>query len=114
MKTIEFAKRIYERRKKYFDNLDFYLEKIKERTIQILPDAKIYLFGSVVKGNFHTVLSDIDIAIVSNIIPERAIERARIRLRILEGFELSPFELHLLKPEEWEFYKKFIDKYREI
>ena len=111
----EFAKILYERRKKYFDNLDHYLKIIKERVSKLLPDAKLYIFGSVVKGNYHPMLSDIDIAIVSDKIPKSANERAKLRLKIIEGFELSPFELHLLTKREWEFYRKFIKKdYREI
>ena len=43
------------------------------------------------------MLSDIDVAIVSNNMPEDANERVRIRLKLLESFEFSPFEIHIIK-----------------
>lgn len=114
MKAIEFAIKIFEKRKRYFENKDFYLKLIKDRAIKTLPDAKIYLFGSVVEGNYHPAVSDIDVAVVSQEIPDDAGERAKIRLKLKEGFEFSPFEVHLLTLKEWEFYKLFIEKFEEI
>ena len=114
MKPVEIAIRIYEKNKRYFDNLEVYLEVIKERTLEILSDAKIYLFGSVVEKKVHP-LSDIDIAIVSDKIPESADERAGVKIKILEEFDtFTPFELHLLTRREWEFYRRFIKEFREV
>jgi len=115
IEPVELAKFIYEKRKEYFDNLEYYLKIIKQRVKELLPDAKVYLFGSVVTGDYHPALSDIDIAIVSENIPEKAIERARIRIKLLEDLDYHPFEIHLLTPKEWEFYKNFVkDNYKEI
>ncbi len=71
MKAVELAKKVYERRRKYFEGLDFYLELIKERVVELFPDAKVYLFGSVVEGNVHPH-SDIDVAVVTENAPRSA------------------------------------------
>ncbi len=113
MKAVELAKRIYERRKKYFENLDLYLKLIKERIKVIFPDAKIYLFGSVVEGRTHPH-SDIDVAIVTDNIPKNVRELARIKIKVLEGLEFSPFELHILSEKEWSFYRNFVKKFKEV
>ena len=115
MKPVEVAIRIYERKKKYFNNLEAYLDVIKEKTLEILPDAKIYLFGSVVERKIHP-FSDIDIAIVSDRIPESADERAGVKIKILEGFDIfTPFEFHLLTRREWdEWYSRFVKDYIRI
>ncbi len=113
MKAVEVAKRVYENRRKYFENLEFYLNIIKQRVKRRIPGAKLYLFGSTVEGKIHP-LSDIDIAIVSDSVPERVKDIAKFKLEILENFELSPFELHVLNEREWEFYRKFIKKFKEI
>ncbi len=113
MKAVELAKKVYERRRKYFENIDFYLNLIKERTKVILPDAKIYLFGSVVEGKTHPH-SDIDVAIVTNKAPKSIEELAKIKAKILEGLEFSPFELHILSEKEWSFYRNFVKKFKEV
>ena len=59
--------------------------------------------------------SDIDVAIVSPLIPESATERAKLKLKIIDGYNFSPLEVHLLKPSEWNFYRNFVkDEFREI
>ena len=113
MRAVELAKRVYERRKKYFKNLDFYLDLVKKRVREIFPNAKIYLFGSVVEGRVHTH-SDIDLAVVTDNAPKNVRELARIKVKILEGLDFSPFELHILSEKEWNFYKNFVKKFREI
>gem|GEM_PF-4967899 len=49
---MEFLREVYERRKKYFEQLEKYLEDIKEIVKKDAPDAEIYLYGSVAEGNF--------------------------------------------------------------
>jgi len=63
---MEFLKKVYERRRRYFDDLNQNLERIKEIVAREVADAEVYLYGSVVEGNFSIGLSDIDIAIVSD------------------------------------------------
>lgn len=115
MRAVEFAKRIYNRRKKYFENSRKYSKIIKTRAKNIFgKDARIFVFGSLVRKDYHPMISDIDIAVVSKGIPERAAERAKTKLKLKKGFEFSPFEIHLLNHKEWQTYKKFIDAYSEV
>ena len=113
MKAVELAKKVHERRRRYFDDLDFHLDFVKKQIREVFPDAKIYLFGSVVEGKVHPH-SDIDLAVVTNHTPKNVKELAKIKIKILEGLEFSPFELHILSENEWNFYKNFIEKFREI
>ena len=112
MKAVNLAKRVYERRK-FFEDIDFYLDLIKRRVKEVFPDAKVYLFGSVVEGKMHPH-SDIDVAIVTNSAPKKVSEIAKIKVKVLEGLEFSPFELHVLSEKEWNFYKNFVRKFRKV
>ena len=94
--AIELAKKIYEKRKVFFDEAEKHLKTVAERAKELLPDAKVYLFGSYYRGDHHPALSDIDVAVVSPLVPENATERARLKLKIIEGYEFSPLEVHLL------------------
>ncbi|MEM3869081.1 MAG: nucleotidyltransferase domain-containing protein [Candidatus Jordarchaeales archaeon] len=114
MKPVEFAKRIYEKRRSVFERWEEYVEKVKERGTRLLPETKVYVFGSVVREDYHPMLSDIDVAVVSPGVPEGAAERVRVKLKLTEGFDESSLEIHLLTPKEWETYRRFIDVYREI
>jgi len=51
---------------KVFENYLEYGKKIKELLEKHLSSFELFIFGSVVKGNFSIGLSDIDIAIVSD------------------------------------------------
>ena len=55
---MEFLRKVYERRRKYFEQLNEYLKRIKEIVKREIPDAEIYLYGSVVEGRFSIGLSD--------------------------------------------------------
>ena len=49
--------------------------------------------------------------------PESNLERAKIKVRILDRIgKWNPFEIHLVNPKEYEWYRKFIllDKYVEV
>ncbi|MEM2024619.1 MAG: nucleotidyltransferase domain-containing protein [Candidatus Caldarchaeum sp.] len=73
---------------------------------ELLPDAEVYVFGSAVTGDC-VASSDVDILIVSEQLPARNIERARIKVEIEEKAGLPPyhpFELHLTTLEEAEPY----------
>ena len=99
---------------KYFKNYSSYARKIAIMARESLPDVKVFLFGSVLK-NEQTPSSDIDLLVFSKKMPPRLSKRNRIKVKILKevGF-FSPFELHLVDKEEFEFYKKFIDKMKEV
>jgi len=93
-----------------------YATKIVEVTKTILPDSRVYVFGSVVKGE-ATGGSDIDILIVSKHIPKNGIKRAEIKVKIEELANLPlhhPIEFHLVNEEEAEWYFKRIKELKEI
>jgi len=108
--AVEVVKEIYLKRKAFFDEAERHLKVVSERAKEILPDSKVYLFGSFVRGDYHPALSDIDVAVVSPSAPERPSERTKLKLKILEGYDFSPVELHILTPSEWEFYRNFIEE----
>lgn len=87
-----------------------YVNGIVEAVKTVLPGSKIYVFGSVIKGE-STGGSDVDILIVSEGVPESNLERARIKVKIEELSSLPPyhpFEFHLANREEGEWYFKRI------
>jgi len=81
------------------------LRSNKERIKRIYPDCEIYLFGSVAEGNYD-ILSDIDVAIVTN-----SKEDKRIEIQKILGM---PFEIHLFSKKEWEEIRNKIGKYIKI
>lgn len=110
---MEFLREVYERRRKYFEQLNEYLKKIKEIVKREIPDAEIYLYGSVVEGRFSIGLSDIDVAIVSDRFKDRE-KKLEVFGKLIKEFFDSPFEFHVLTREQWNFYKKFIKSVKKI
>ncbi|MCS7121542.1 MAG: nucleotidyltransferase domain-containing protein [Archaeoglobaceae archaeon] len=49
----------------YFKNYRKYLQEISEILSNYLKKFEVYVFGSVVRGDYSPGLSDIDVAIVS-------------------------------------------------
>jgi len=49
---VELAKKVHERRKRYFDDLDFHLDFVKKRIREIFPDAKITYLDQSLKEKF--------------------------------------------------------------
>ena len=90
-----------EKRKEYFANFVKYAEKVKEAVKRIDPDARVVIFGSVVRGDVRPD-SDIDLLIITRI-AENLDERIKLRIRMMEilGGE-SLFELHIITAEEYE------------
>ena len=89
-------------KKDVFNNLHFYLAKIKESILSADQNSRIYLFGSVVSGNYN-MASDIDILIVTSVdrnIIQNALDKENL------GF---PFEFHLRNEEEAEPYFRHIN-----
>ncbi len=108
-----FLRKVYEGRRKYFEDLENYLEKIKEVVAENNPDAKVYLFGSVAEGNYSVGLSDIDVAVVSEEFRDRE-KKLEIFGKLTKTFFDSPFEFHVLTPEQWEVFKRFVGRCIEI
>lgn len=78
--------------------------KVKEIIKRIDPNAKIYVFGSVVKGRY-TASSDIDILVVTKDIGKKY----QMKVSVYKEIE-APIELHVTTPEKFHaWYKKFID-----
>jgi predicted nucleotidyltransferase len=96
----------------FFKNYKKIAKEIKE-LVNKYVNAKIYVFGSIVKNEYCIGLSDIDIAIVSEDFKNRNIRLKIYDILFSKYFE-SPLEFHLLTPEKWNLYLKFIDKFEEI
>jgi predicted nucleotidyltransferase len=79
--------------------------RVKDIIHRIDPAAKIYVFGSVVKGRI-TGASDIDILVITNNI-DRKYDMMVAVYREIE----APVELHIVTPEKFMgWYKRFIDE----
>ena len=88
-------------KKDVFNNLHFYLAKIKESILSADQNSRIYLFGSVVSGNYN-MASDIDILIVTSVdrnIIQNALDKENL------GF---PFEFHIRTEETAEPYFRHV------
>ena len=103
-----------EKRKRYFEGFLRYAEKVKEIVRRRDPDARIIVFGSVVRGDVRPD-SDIDL-LISTEIAKKLEERIRLRTEIMRILgEGSPFEIHIITAEEYEnWYRKFIDQSLEL
>ncbi len=66
---------------------EVYVERIARAAKELMPDAEIYFFGSVMKGE-ATGGSDVDILIKSSNLPKSNLERAEIKVRIEEMADL--------------------------
>jgi len=115
MRYFDLLKKRAEKRKRYLDNLDFYLKEIAEFFKEKLTEIEIYSFGSILTGDFDPE-SDIDILIISSNAPRYLYQRAKLiaELKSKIGF-VNPFEIHLITPEEHkDWYSHFIKKKSEI
>lgn len=96
--------------KKYFANPKKYAQKIKKLAEKRLTDPQVFLFGSIVKGGYSPS-SDIDLLLISPSVPKQQHKRAKIKAKIYQEIGLSsPFEIHLITPEEFSWYQRFINK----
>lgn len=105
-----------EKREKYFKDYFFYAKEIKNKAEEILGDCRVLVFGSILKGDYHPVLSDIDILIIASKSPTDSEQKAKIKVKILADFEIgNPFEIHLTNPGDYEdWYAKFLKEKIEI
>ncbi len=77
--------------------------RVKEIVRRIDPNARVYVFGSVVRGKY-TAASDIDILIVT----EKIEEKYKIMVKVYKEIK-APIELHITTPQKYAtWYKKFI------
>ena len=103
-----------EERKRFFEDFLRYAEKVKEVVRRRDPNARIIVFGSVVRGDVRPD-SDIDLLIITDM-AEKLDERIKLRMEIMRILgEGSPFEIHIITAEEYEnWYRRFIDQTLEL
>lgn len=103
-------KKIWQEKRKYFENYLEYSQKIKEKAKELLGnDVKVLVFGSVIRGDWGPD-SDIDVLVISDKLSPNWIENREIRTEIKKvAGPFNPFQIHLATPEEYkEWYKRFI------
>lgn len=87
----------------YLRNYMATAKAIKEIVTRIDPEAEVYVFGSVVRGEY-TAASDIDILIVTKHIESKY----ELMVNVYKYVE-APMELHVTTPQLFEkWYKRFI------
>jgi predicted nucleotidyltransferase len=112
----EILKEIWEQKRKYFENYRKYCEEIKKISLEILGEARLIIFGSIIKGNWGPK-SDIDVLVISDRLPVDWEARRLVREKIKLNLPMfAPFQIHLATTKEYEnWYEKFIkDDYKEI
>ena len=95
------------RREEIFKNLPEYLKKLKAFLKKLDKNCMVFIFGSVVK-NEYTLISDIDILILTKLEPAELIAKLREN-----GFN-EPFEFHVVDEKRFKFYKYFVQELKEI
>lgn len=113
---IQIRYQIWQEEQKYFKNYLHYARKIKKVAQELLPKAKVIVFGSIVRGEYGPN-SDIDILIVSDNLDKNWEKRREIRTKIKSQLPfLAPFQIHLATKKEFQnWYKKFIKQdYKRI
>ncbi|MEQ9714260.1 MAG: nucleotidyltransferase domain-containing protein [Candidatus Asgardarchaeum sp.] len=100
--------------KKYYERPKTYAGKIKNLVKKHDEKAKVMFFGSLVKGKMKPD-SDIDVLIITKLAGD-VNRRIKLRMEISKEIgECTPFEIHIVTPEEYEnWYKRFIDEHVEI
>ena len=86
-------------RKRIFENLSVYLERIVEAVTRLDPRAEVYLFGSVAERKY-LLSSDIDVLVVTNTSP------GRVLAELWASGIREPFEIHVVSRELLEIYEK--------
>jgi len=77
--------------------------EVKKIIKEIDSNAKVFVFGSTVRGNY-TASSDIDMLVVT----EKIEEKNNMAVKVYKNIE-APVELHIVTPEKFEnWYKRFI------
>lgn len=96
--------------KKRLQYLENYLDtarRVKEIVSAMFPEAFVYVFGSVVRGDF-TAGSDLDVLVVVG----REVsndERAAVRAAVFQAMPDAPVELHVASAREFNnWYRRFI------
>ena len=114
MTLIDLLIRRKEKWKKYFKNPIHFAEIIKKTVLKHDKNAKVILFGSVVKGVIRPD-SDIDVLIVTDLAQD-TVKRIKLKTEVMKILgDDTPFEVHIVTADEYEnWFRKFLDRYVEI
>lgn len=85
----------------YLKNYMKVAQKVKYIVRKMDPDARVYVFGSVVRGRF-TASSDIDVLVVT----EKIERKYEMMVSVYKAIE-APVELHVVTPKGFLWYKRF-------
>lgn len=98
---------------KYFKNYLDYSKIIKKEAKRLLGEVKVFVFGSILRPGEPK--RDIDILVISPRLKNTR-QKSETRAKILKKIGISsPFEIHLITPEEYSgWYKYFIKEKAEI
>ncbi|WP_148682293.1 nucleotidyltransferase domain-containing protein [Pyrobaculum neutrophilum] len=87
----------------YLRNYRAVAELVKEVARWYDPEARVYVFGSAVRGDY-TAASDIDILVVTN-----AVERKYDIMTEVYRRTEAPVEVHVTTPQQFQrWYRRFI------
>jgi len=92
--------------KQLLDNIWQLLAEVKQQILKLMPEAEVYLFGSVARGRY-TAAGDIDILVVTDVSDWELVDTVKARLKRM--FIDTPVEFHIVDGimfERW--YKRFI------
>jgi len=91
---------------KTLENYRVIAGEVKKIVTEFDPQAEVYVFGSVVRGNY-TVASDIDILVIT----EKTDKKYEIMTRVYRSID-APIELHIVTKKLYEgWYKRFIKEH---
>lgn len=93
-----------------------WVDKLASATKRLLPDAEVYVIGSIARGE-AIASSDVDVLIITSKAPEKPRDIAELKTRIEEeaGLPLHhPIEMHIVNPREGEEYLRKTRTYIRI
>jgi len=93
---------LYRERLEILKNWKEYVKRITGATEKLFKDYEVYVFGSAIKGRL-TAASDIDVLVITENLPKKILERARVKEKIERLAGLPPYhpiQLHLLTKDE--------------
>lgn len=117
---MERLKILIDENRKHFENWESFARKVCKAIKLKLndPEARVIVFGGVVKGTWNPAFSDIDILIVSDKVVDDPLWRAKTSIWLRnEAIEdaFAPFQFHYVTKEKFEgWYRKFVDVMYEI
>jgi len=88
-------------------------KRVKEVVETYCKGAKVYIFGSTLKGRF-TAASDIDLLIVCDEIDREEAELLKVEIVSSLGYSV-PLQIHIATTKEFkEWYLRFVEEIEEV